>query len=83
MTTDQHLNSAGPTLRRASICMEVLVRELFANSGFVISVLLAVAITVGFAFFFEASFQIVVSMLVLGLFTAIAEYVMRARRQPP
>jgi len=55
------------------------VRALIGNVGFTISVLCAVAVTAAFAFVFDASFQIVVSMLVLGLFTAIAEYVVRSR----
>ena len=61
---------------------EVVVRELFVSSGFAISVFLAVAVTAGFAFIFEASLEIVVSMLVMGVATAIAEYVMLARQQP-
>jgi uncharacterized membrane protein len=59
------------------------VRSLFSNQGFVISVFLAVAITAVFAFVFEAAFEVVVSMLVVGVFTAIAEYVTRSRRQSP
>ena len=59
------------------------MRAIFANSVFAISVFLAVATTVGFAFAFDATQEIVASMLVIGLFTAIAEYVIRSRQQPP
>ena len=55
------------------------MRARSGTVGFTISVLCAVAVTAALAFVFDASFQIVVSMLVLGLFTAIAEYVMRSR----
>ena len=80
--------TTGPTpercrasLLRAGV-LEVLVRALFADIGFTISVLVAVAITCGFAFIFEAPLPLVVSMLVLGLVTAILEQVMR-QQQPP
>jgi hypothetical protein len=59
------------------------MRAIFSNLGFTISVFLAVAVTAGFAFAFDATQEIVVSMLAVGLFTAIAEYVMRSRQQPP
>ncbi len=59
------------------------MRTLLSNSGFTISVFVAVAITVFFAFVFEASFEVVVSMLVIGIVTAIAEYVIRSRQQLP
>jgi hypothetical protein len=62
--------------------LETAMRRLFSNFGFTISVFLAVAITAVFAFIFEVSLQIIVSMLVIGLFTAIVEYVMRSRQQP-
>jgi len=55
---------------------------LFSDLGFTISVLLAVAITAFFAFVFEVTLQLVVSMLFVGVFTAIAEYVMRSGRRP-
>jgi len=57
------------------------LRALFAEVGFTISVFVAVAITAGFAFVLEAPLPLVVSMLVLGLVTAIIEHVMR--QQPP
>ena len=64
-------------------CVEVPMRALFANSGFAISVFLAVAITAGLAFIFEASLEIVLSMLGMGLVTAISEYVMQSRQRRP
>jgi thiamine transporter ThiT len=59
------------------------VRALLSNVGFTISVLIAVVVTVVFAFVFGASSALVVTLLVLGLVTAIAEHVMRLRQQPP
>jgi hypothetical protein len=59
------------------------VRALFSNFDFTICVFVAVAITAAFAFVLEAPLEIAVSMLVLGLFTAIAEHVMRSRQRPP
>jgi len=59
------------------------VRALFADFGFTVSVFLAVAITAAFAFVFDVPLQLVISMLAMGLFTAIAEYRMRSRQQPP
>jgi hypothetical protein len=57
------------------------VRAMFSNLGFTISVFVTVAIAVGFAFVFGAEEEVVASMLVLGLVTAIVEYVMRSRQQ--
>ena len=54
---------------------------MFSNLGFTISVFVTVAIAVGFAFVFGAEEEVVASMLVLGLVTAIVEYVMRSRQQ--
>ena len=59
------------------------MRLLFADFGFTISVFLTVAIAAAFAFAFDAPLQVVVGMLVMGLFTATAEYRMRSRQQPP
>jgi membrane protein implicated in regulation of membrane protease activity len=63
--------------------LEALVRDLLADFGLTTSVFLAVAITAAFAFIFDAPLQLVGSMLVMGLFTAVAEYRMRSRQQPP
>jgi hypothetical protein len=60
-----------------------LVRALFSNLLFTISVSLAAAVTVAFAFHFEASLELVVSMIAAGSSTALAEYVVRSRQQPP
>ena len=49
-----------------------------ANHGFTISVFLSVAITAMFAFVFQASQELVATLLVLGILTALAEYVFRS-----
>jgi hypothetical protein len=54
------------------------LRELVANHGFTISVFFSVAITAMFAFVFEASQELVATLLVLGILTALAEYVFRS-----
>ena len=54
---------------------EHCLRALLANHGFTISVFFAVAITAMFAFVFEASQELVATLLVLGVLTAVAEYV--------
>jgi putative effector of murein hydrolase len=54
------------------------VRALLTNRGFTISVFVAVAITATYAYVFEASEEIVVSLLVLGALTAVAEHVFRS-----
>ncbi len=58
------------------------MRSLFSSLDFTLSVFLVVAITTGLAFVFDAAAELVVSALAVGIFTAVAEYVMRARRQP-
>jgi formate hydrogenlyase subunit 3/multisubunit Na+/H+ antiporter MnhD subunit len=67
----------------SAVSLEVPVRGLFADFGFTISVFLAVAITAAFAFVFDAPLLLVISMLVMDLFTAIVEHRMRSRQQPP
>jgi hypothetical protein len=57
---------------------EHCLRELLANHGFTISVFCAVAITAMFAFVFEASQELVVTLLVFGILTALAEHVFRS-----
>ena len=54
------------------------MRELVASHGFTISVFFSVAITAMFAFVFEASQELVATLLVLGFLTALAEYVFRS-----
>jgi len=58
------------------------VRALLTNHGFTISVFVAVVITV-FAFVFEAAPELVPTLLVLGMLTAAAEYVMRSSSEHP
>jgi hypothetical protein len=55
------------------------LRELPTNHGFTISVFFAVAITAMFAFVFQASQELVAILLVLGILTAVAEYVFRSK----
>jgi len=57
---------------------ERYLRALLTNHGFTISVFVAVAITVMFAFLFGASQELVATLLVLGILTAVAEYVFRS-----
>jgi hypothetical protein len=59
------------------------VRALLTNHGFTISVFVAVAITAMFAFVFEAAPALVAALLVLGILTAAAEYVMRSSSEHP
>ena len=54
------------------------MRALLTNHGFTISVFVAVAIAAMFAFVFEASREIVATLLVLGILTAVAEHVLRS-----
>jgi hypothetical protein len=56
---------------------ERCLRELLKNHGFTISVFVAVAITAMFAFVFEASQELVATLTILGILTAVAEYVFR------
>jgi hypothetical protein len=62
---------------------ELSVRALLTNHGFTISVFVAVAITAMFAFVFEAAPELVAALLVLGILTAAAEYVMRSSSEHP
>ena len=59
------------------------MRALLTNHGFTISVFVAVAITAMFAFVFEAAPELVAALLVLGILTAAAEYVMRSSSGAP
>jgi putative effector of murein hydrolase len=54
------------------------VRTLLTNHGFTISVFVAVAVTTTYACVFDASEEIVASLLVLGILTAVAEHVFRS-----
>jgi putative effector of murein hydrolase len=57
------------------------LRVLLTNHGFTVSVFVAVAITVMFAFVFEASQQISATLLILGILTAVAEHILRSRSE--
>jgi integral membrane sensor domain MASE1 len=54
------------------------LRALLTNHGFTILVFVAVAITAMFAFLFEASQELVATLLLLGILTAAGEYVFRS-----
>ena len=54
------------------------MRALLTNHGLTISVFVAVAITAMYAYVFEASQELVATLLVLGILTAVAEYVFRS-----
>jgi len=56
-----------------------MLRDLMSNMGFTLSVFVAVAIVFIYAYVFEAPGELVITMLSLGVITAIAEYVMRAQ----
>jgi hypothetical protein len=60
---------------------EHCLRALLANHGFTISVFVAVAITAMFAFVLEASPELVATLVVLGILTAVAEHVLRSRSE--
>jgi hypothetical protein len=60
---------------------ERCLRRLLTNHGFTISVFVAVAITAMLAFVLEASHELTVTLLVLGILTAVAEYVFRSRSE--
>jgi hypothetical protein len=57
------------------------LRTLLTNHGFTVSVFVAVAITVMFAFVLEVSQQISATLLILGILTAVAEYILRSRSE--
>jgi hypothetical protein len=61
---------------------ELCVRALLTNHGFTISVFVAVAITAMYAYLFEASQELVATLLVLGILTAVAEHVFRSEHKP-
>ena len=60
---------------------EPCVRALLTSHGFTISVFVAVAITAMFAFVLEASPELVATLVVLGILTAVAEHVLRSRSE--
>jgi hypothetical protein len=54
------------------------LRAPLTNRGFTISVFFAVVIAAMFALVLEASQELVATLLVLGILTAVAEYVLRS-----
>ena len=54
------------------------MRALLTNHGFTISVFVAVAVAAMYAYVFEASQELVATLLVLGILTAVAEHVFRS-----
>lgn len=59
----------------------VVLRVLLTNHGLTISVSVAVAITAMFAFVFDAPQDLITTLLALGILTAVAEDVCRARSE--
>jgi hypothetical protein len=54
------------------------VRALVSNPGFIISLLVAVSVTMVFAVVFGVSNELFAILLILGMFTALAEYTLRS-----
>lgn len=54
-----------------------MLGDLMSNMGFTLSVFAAVAIVFFYGYVFEAPGGLVITMLWLGVITAVAEYVMR------
>jgi hypothetical protein len=52
------------------------LRALLANHGFTISVFVAAAITAMFALIFDASQELIATLSIPGILTAVAEYVL-------
>ena len=57
------------------------MRALLTDYGFTISVLIALVITLMFAYVFEASQEQCATLVVLGILTAAAEYALRSRSE--
>jgi hypothetical protein len=57
------------------------LRALLTDHGFTISVFIAVAITAMFAYGFGASQELSATLVLLGLLTAVAEYILRSRSE--
>lgn len=54
-----------------------MIRDLLSSMGFTLATFFAVVVVFLYAVFLGASEELVMSMLCLGVLTAIAEYVMR------
>jgi hypothetical protein len=59
------------------------LRALLTDHGFTISVFIAVAITVIFAYVYQASQELSATLVVLGILTAVAEYVLPSSSEQP
>jgi hypothetical protein len=57
------------------------LRALLTDYGFTISVFIAVVITVMFAYAFDASQEVCATLVVLGVVTAVAEYIFHSRSE--
>jgi hypothetical protein len=55
-----------------------MVRALLTDHGFTLAVLLAVGVTAIFAFVLDAPPELVATLLVLGIFTAFMESLLRS-----
>jgi hypothetical protein len=60
-----------------------MVRALLTDHGFTLAVLLAVGVTAIFAFVLDAPPELVATLLVLGIFTAFMESLLRSKSEPP
>ena len=58
------------------------MRALVSNPGFVVSLLVGVAVTTVFALVFGISNELFAILLILGMFTALAEYMLRSESNP-
>jgi hypothetical protein len=56
------------------------VRRLVADDGFALSILAVVGVAIALAFGFDATPDIVLPLLVLGIMTALAERKLRAKK---
>jgi hypothetical protein len=56
--------------------------SIIGESGFAWTVLFVVCLACVLAFVFQATFDIIVTIVVLGCVTAVAEHVMHSRNQP-
>jgi hypothetical protein len=57
----------------------LMLRRLIFNMGFTLSVFAAVAVVFFYALVFDAPSDLVITLLWLGVITAIAEFVMHSR----
>jgi presenilin-like A22 family membrane protease len=55
------------------------MRALISNPGFTVSLLVAVGVTTVFGLVFGVSKELFAILVILGIFTAISEYVLRSK----